>query len=183
MGVQLWATANAVGSRYTRSPQRKVLVHVLQLGESNNSRRSRSEGLARSFWNFGRFAAIPTRPRPLSFLADYPVVQFMSANDCNLRSIRLVKHFPPSLFFDLDFRPSSSSAGSATPPSVSLGLYLVRFTRMQKSAKHPEETSDSWSDAVNVSLFVVENYSLPQLCTEDSRTFFPIISYCCFARG
>lgn len=41
----------------------------------------------------------------------------------------------------------------------------LRFTRMQKSAKHPEETSDSWSDAINVSLFVVENYSLPQLCT------------------
>lgn len=33
-------------------------------------------------------------------------------------------------------------------------------TRMHKSAKQPKETSGSWSAAVNVSLFVVENYSI-----------------------
>lgn len=74
----------------------------------------------------------------------------------------------------------SSSTPAFEPPSVPeparpLLPCLVRFTRMQKSAKHPEETSDSWSDAVNVSLFVVENYSLPQLCTVGTVYTIPSI--------
>lgn len=92
----------------------------------------------------GRFRRARDR---LRFCArhDYPVVQFMPANDCNLRSIRLVEHFPPSS----PHRPRLSTlpvARCSRPPIPSPGpcpAPLVRFTRMQKSAKHPEETSDS----------------------------------------
>lgn len=83
--------------KYTRSPRkRKVLVRVLQLGESNNSRGG-ARSLARSRTTEFRPIRGDSDAPATAFVSvrdDYPVVQFMPANDCNLRSIRLVKHFP-----------------------------------------------------------------------------------------
>lgn len=67
----------------------------------------------------GRFRRARDR---LRFCArhDYPVVQFMPANDCNLRSIRLVEHFPPSS----PHRPRLSTlpvARCSRPPTPSPG--------------------------------------------------------------
>lgn len=90
----------------------------------------------------------------------------------------------PFLLFLPSALPLSSSSSTFDPsrfvPPSLLSSRSIRFTRMQKSAKHPEETSDSWSDAVNVSLFVVENYSFPQLCIMYCTIvsyMHPIISY------
>lgn len=74
---------------------------------------------------------------------DYPSVQFMSANDCNLRLIQRCEMVPLAL------------------PLARLVARPAEFRlACNKSAKQPKETSGSWSGAVNVSLFVVENYSI-----------------------
>lgn len=96
---------------------------------------------------------------------DYTVVQFMPANDCNLRSIRLVKHFPPSLLFDLDFRPSSSSAALPLPfflrltgsaSSGSLACRKVQNTRRKRAIRDrtPLTFHFSWSKIIRSPSYV-----------------------------
>lgn len=120
-------------------------------GEGSNS--CRSEGpLAPEPRDFGR-SAIPTRPRPLSFLRAGTIirlVQFMPANDCNLR---------PISSSDLDFRPPLVPSAS----SGSLACRKVQNTRRKRAIRDraPLTFHFSW----------FENYSLPQLCTEGPRTF------------
>lgn len=132
-------------------------------------RAARRGSLVRSLRNHG-ISADPRRSRRardrFRFCArdDYPVVQFMPANDCNLRSIRLVKHFPPSLLLDLDFRPSSSSSAGSPPPSVpprstssgSLACRKVQNTRRKRAIRDrtPLTFHFSWSKIIRSPSYV-----------------------------
>lgn len=159
------AAVNAIGS--TRVPRSgKCSFVCYEPGESNNS--CRSEGpLVRSLRNYGisadsrRFRRARDRFR---FCArdDYPVVQFMPANDCNLRSIRLAKHFSLLLFsststFDPPrppLFPSPSASGSTS--SGSLACRKVQNTQGKRAIRDrtPLTFHFSWSKIIRSPSYV-----------------------------
>lgn len=89
---------------------------------------------------------------------DYPVVQFMSANDCNLRPIRLVKQFSPP-------RPRLSTLPPCPSPSAlfrlvssaSLACRKVQNTRRKRAIRDrtPLTFHFSWSKIIRSPSYVL----------------------------
>lgn len=136
---------------YSRNGNRAYLY--VALGESNNFEGSLASGIAEFRAIRGDFDA-PATAFVFRAQDDYPVVQFMPANDCNLRSIQLVKQFSPSLLFDLDFRISypfvfPSSFGS-------LACRKVQNTRRKRAIRDrtPLTFHFSWSKIIRSPSYV-----------------------------